>query len=229
MNLIFLGPPGAGKGTQGALIAERCGLERISTGDLLRDAVRRGTPLGQKAKGYMDAGELVPDDVILGLVREVLTREGTGRRGFLLDGFPRTLPQAMALDRLLEELGRPLDAVVVIDVPDDVLVQRLSGRRTCPNCGAVYNIYFEPPKTPGVCDVCGGALVERPDDAAETVRRRLEVYRKQTAPLIDYYERSDSRVHHIDGNRPVDEVQRTILEALGGCGGAGGKSGGAQP
>lgn len=215
MNLILLGAPGAGKGTQGALISERCGVVRISTGDLLRDAVRKGTPLGQKAKGYMDAGELVPDDVILGLVREVLSSEAGDTAGYLLDGFPRTLPQAEALDVLLGELGRPLDAVIVIDVPDDVLVKRLSGRRTCPNCGAVYNVYFEPPTTPGVCDVCGGALVERADDGAETVRRRLEVYRSQTAPLIAYYEKSTTPVHIVDGDRPVDEVYASVMQVLG--------------
>lgn len=209
MNLIFLGAPGAGKGTQGALLAEKHGLRRVSTGDLLRDAVRKGTPLGQRAKAYMDAGELVPDDVILGLVREVLAAEADSP-GLLFDGFPRTIPQAEALDRLLREAGQRLDAVVVIDVPDDELVKRLSGRRSCPNCGAVYNIYFDPPGKPGVCDACGGALVERADDAAETVRRRLEVYREQTEPLIAYYEASETPVHYVDGSRSVEEVQRDI-------------------
>lgn len=214
MNLIFLGAPGAGKGTQGALIAERYGSKRISTGDLLRDAVRRGNPLGQRAKGYMDAGELVPDAVILDLVREVLVSDPRGESGYLLDGFPRTLPQAEALDRLLGELGRPLDAVVVIDVPDEKLVQRLSGRRSCPNCGAVYNIYFEPPQVAGVCDRCGSALTERADDTAETVRHRLEVYKKQTAPLIAYYEASPTPVHRIDGDRPAAEVEAEIVRVL---------------
>jgi adenylate kinase len=213
MNLIFLGAPGAGKGTQGALLAERRGILRLSTGDLLRDAVRRGTPLGQQAKGYMEAGELVPDDVILGLVREVLAGGDAGQ-GFLLDGFPRTLPQAEALDQMLGELSQPLDAVVVIDVPDEALVKRLSGRRSCPNCGAVYNIYFEPPREAGLCDRCGGALVERADDTAETVRHRLEVYRRQTAPLIAYYEGSATPVYHVAGDRPVDEVQREIARVL---------------
>lgn len=215
MNLILLGAPGAGKGTQGALIAERCNVTRISTGDLLRDAVRKGTPLGIKAKGYMDAGELVPDDVILGLVREVLGAQDEDSAGFLLDGFPRTLPQAEALDSLLEELGRPLDAVVVIEVPDDELVKRLSGRRSCPKCGAVYNVYFEPPKTPGVCDACGGELVERADDTAETVRRRLEVYREQTEPLIAYYEKSPTPVHRVDGTGAVQDVFAEVLRVIG--------------
>ncbi len=213
MNLIFLGAPGAGKGTQGALLAERKRLRRVSTGDLLRDAVRKGTPLGQKAKGYMDAGELVPDEVILGLVREVLAAK-TDAAGVLFDGFPRTIPQAQALDRLLAELDQRLHAVVVIDVPDDDLVKRLSGRRSCPNCGAVYNVYFEPPREPGVCDACGGALVERADDAAETVRRRLEVYHEQTEPLIAYYEASPTPVLYVDGNRPVEDVQRDIVKVL---------------
>jgi adenylate kinase len=215
MNLILLGAPGAGKGTQGALLADRHGLARISTGDLLREAVRRGTPLGQRAKGYMDAGDLVPDAVILDMVREVLVSDMGASAGFLLDGFPRTIPQAEALDRLLADLGRPLDAVVVIDVPDEVLVQRLSGRRTCPACGAVYNIYFEPPREAGLCDRCGGALSERADEAAATVRHRLEVYKRQTAPLIAYYEASMTPVQHVDGNRPAAEVEREIIQVLG--------------
>ncbi|HEX7050711.1 MAG TPA: adenylate kinase [Longimicrobiales bacterium] len=213
MNLILLGAPGAGKGTQGARIAERYSIPRISTGDLLRDAVRRGTALGQKAKAYMDAGELVPDDVILGLVRETLSGEAAAR-GFVLDGFPRTRRQAEALNSLLDQLGRPLTAVIVIDVPDDVLVKRISGRRACPSCQAVYNIYFEPPRTPGVCDVCGGALTERADDTAATVRRRLEVYREQTAPLVAFYGESGVPVHHVAGDRSVDEVQHSIAKLL---------------
>ncbi len=218
MNLLLLGAPGAGKGTQGALLAERYGIPKISTGDLLREAVREGTPLGQKAKSYMDAGELVPDEVMLGLIQEVLTEDGTPdeavERGFVLDGFPRTLRQAEGLDRLLDEIGRPLDAVIVVSVPDDVLIRRLSGRRTCANCGAVYNVYLEPPRTAGTCDRCGGPLVERPDDTAATVRRRLEIYQEQTEPLIAYYERSRTPVYRVDGDRPVEEVQRAIMGLL---------------
>jgi adenylate kinase len=214
MNLILLGAPGAGKGTQGALLAARYGLDKLSTGDLLREAVRRGTPLGQRAKGYMDAGELVPDAVILDLVREVLVSAPRHSAGFLLDGFPRTLPQAEALDRLLGDLGRPLSAVVVIDVPDEVLVQRLSGRRTCPACGAVYNIYFEPPLEAGLCDRCGGALTERADDTAATVRNRLEVYKRQTAPLIAYYESGSTPVWRVDGDQPTADVERAIAQVL---------------
>jgi adenylate kinase len=217
MNLLLLGAPGAGKGTQGALIAERYGIRKISTGDLLREAVAKGTPLGQTAKSYMDAGELVPDEVMLGLIREELTGKGAdpeAARGFILDGFPRTLRQAEGLDRLLDEIGRPLDAVVVVSVPDDVLIRRLSGRRTCARCGAVYNVFLDPPEVPGVCDRCGGELVERADDAAATVRRRLEVYREMTEPLIAYYEGGRTPVYRIDGNRPVEEVHRAIVGVL---------------
>lgn len=214
MNLILLGAPGAGKGTQGALLAERKGLKQLSTGDLLRDAVRRGTALGQRAKGYMDAGELVPDAIILDLVREELVSDPKGGKGYILDGFPRTIPQAQALDRLLADLGQPLDAVVVIDVPDEVLIKRLSGRRSCPNCAAVYNIYFEPPREEGVCDRCGNALTERADDNAETVRNRLEVYRRQTEPLISYYEESETAVYHLDGDRPSGEVAAELNRVL---------------
>lgn len=208
MNLVLFGPPGAGKGTQAKLLMERLGLMQLSTGDLLRDAVRRGTPLGLDAKKFMDAGELVPDDVILGLVRE--TMETSGARGYIFDGFPRTLPQAEALDRLLAELGRPLAAVIVLEVDEEELVRRLSGRLSCPQCGRVYNRYSEPPREPGKCDACGAELVQRPDDREETVRRRLEVYREQTAPLLDYYEAAPTPVRRVDGGRSVAEVQAQL-------------------
>lgn len=223
MNLILLGAPGAGKGTQGALIAERYGVARISTGDLLRSAVRRDTELGRKAKAFMEAGELVPDALILDLVRELLSGEGpvdevggadAVRRGFVFDGFPRTIPQAQGLDRLLAEFDRPLDGVVVIEVPDDVIVRRISGRRSCPRCGAVYNIYSEPPRQEGVCDACGTELTQRADDRPETVKRRLEVYREQTEPLIAYYRESGTPVHVVEGDKPVAEVQEEVAEAL---------------
>ncbi|HKJ91842.1 MAG TPA: adenylate kinase [Longimicrobiales bacterium] len=211
MNLIILGAPGAGKGTQGALLAERKGLRQISTGDLLRDAVRRGTALGRKAQSYMNAGELVPDAIILDLAREVIADTD---QGFILDGFPRTIVQAEALDPMLAELERPLDGVVVLDVPDDVLVKRISGRRSCPECKAVFNVYFDPPAREGVCDHCGAQLTHRPDDEPETVRRRLEVYRAQTEPLIAYYERSGTPVHYVDGQRGVDAVADAIDDVL---------------
>jgi adenylate kinase len=211
MNLVLFGPPGAGKGTQGALLAERRNMLRLSTGDLLRDAVRDGTPLGVKAKGFMDAGELVPDEVILGLVRE--TMQGSGD-SVIFDGFPRTLPQAEALDRLLADLGKPLGAVLVLNVDDEELVRRLSGRRSCPGCGAVYNIYSEKPKVEGKCDRCGADLVQRSDDQESTVRRRLQVYQEQTAPLIQYYRSGPTPVHAIDGDRAVETVQADLVAAL---------------
>ncbi|MGH7476944.1 MAG: adenylate kinase [Longimicrobiales bacterium] len=212
MNVVLLGPPGAGKGTQGELLARSQGWVRLSTGDLLREAVRQGTSLGAEARRYMDAGELVPDEVILGMVREVLERPAAG---YVFDGFPRTRPQAEALDGLLADLRRGIDAAVVVDVPDDVLVKRVSGRRSCGSCGAVYNIYYNPPATADVCDRCGNALVERADDSEATVRRRLDVYREQTEPLIDYYEKNGAPVAYVDGNRPVEAVQHSVRETLG--------------
>jgi adenylate kinase len=213
MNVILLGAPGAGKGTQGALLAERYGMIRLSTGDLLREAVRDGTPLGRAAKSYMDAGELVPDDVILGLVRETIARPGQGG-GALFDGFPRTIAQAEGLDRLLAELGQQIDAVLVIDVPEDTLVRRLSGRRTCRGCGSVRNVASDPPDRDTVCDRCGGELVQRQDDDPATVRRRLAVYTEQTEPLIGYYARTSTPVHHLEGDRAIEEVQRDMRELL---------------
>jgi adenylate kinase len=212
-DLILFGPPGAGKGTQGALLAERLRLLRLSTGDVLRDAVRRGTTMGLEARRYMDAGELVPDTVILGIVRDYLVGEAADT-GVICDGFPRTLPQAEQLDALLNELDRPLRAVIVLDVADDVLIKRLSGRRSCPICGALYNVFFEPPRAEGRCDECGGDLVLRVDDDPETVQRRLEVYHAQTAPLIEYYGKASVPVHHIDGDRPVESVQADLVELL---------------
>jgi adenylate kinase len=212
-DLVLFGPPGAGKGTQGALLAEARGMLRLSTGDVLREAVRRGTPMGTEARRYMDAGELVPDAVILGIVGDYLRGEAA-QRGVIFDGFPRTIPQAVGLDALLEELGRPLGAVLVLEVADDALVKRLSGRRSCSECGAVYNVYFEPPRRDGVCDACGGALARRPDDEPATVRRRLEVYQEQTAPLLEHYAAGTAPVHRVDGDRPVDAVQADLVTVL---------------
>ncbi len=213
MNLILFGPPGAGTGTQGALLARQLEIPRISTGDLLREAVRAGSELGREARRYMDAGELVPDSVILGLVRESLD-SAAARRGFILDGFPRNVPQAEALNDILRALGRGLDAVAVLDVPDDLVVKRIAGRRSCPVCGAVYNIHFEPSTRPDRCDVCGGELVQRADDREETVRRRLEVYRAQTEPVLAYYEREGVPVRHVDGGRSVEDVQSQLVNTL---------------
>lgn len=213
-DLILFGPPGAGKGTQGALLAEKLGLLRLSTGDVLRDAVRRGTPMGAEARRYMDAGELVPDEVILGIVRDYLMGEAAGT-GVICDGFPRTLAQAQQLDALLDELERPVHAVLVLDVEDETLVKRLSGRRTCGSCGALYNVFFEPPQQEGRCDACGSELTQRADDDPATVRRRLEVYQAQTAPIIAHYEKTGVPVIHVDGDRPVDAVQADLLEIIG--------------
>jgi adenylate kinase len=212
-DLILFGPPGAGKGTQGALLADRFNLLRLSTGDVLRDAVRRGTEMGQAAQRFMNAGELVPDDVILGIVRDYLTGEAADR-GVIFDGFPRTLPQARGLDALLTELDRPLHAVLVLDVDEEALVRRLSGRRSCASCGAVFNVEFEPPRQEGRCNACGGELVLRPDDEPGTVRRRLEVYGEQTAPLLDYYEAAPVAVRHVDGQQSVEAVQEQLAGVL---------------
>lgn len=208
MRVILLGAPGAGKGTQGALLAKRHGVARISTGELLRDAVRADSPLGHKARSYMDAGELVPDDVILGLVREILADDA--HNGFVLDGFPRTLEQANGLRDIMAEMDTALDAVVVLTVDNDVLLKRLSGRRSCPVCEAVYNVYFDPPTEAGVCDRCGAELKERSDDDPETVMRRIQVYGDQTRPLVRYYEELGVPVVYIDGGRKVEEVQADI-------------------
>jgi adenylate kinase len=213
MNIILFGAPGAGKGTQGELLAKRFDLVRLSTGDLLRDALRRGTPLGLEAKRFMDAGELVPDSVILGLVREVMAAE-SARGGFIFDGFPRTQAQAESLDATLDEMGTPLAMVIVLDVDDETIVARLSRRLACPRCGAVYNLDTDKPKTAGVCDVCVTGLVQRSDDEASTVRRRLEVYRAQTAPLLAYYESAGVPMHIVAGDRPVDEVQADLVRRI---------------
>lgn len=213
MVLILLGPPGVGKGTQGELLCEGLGLEHISTGDLLRAARREGTDLGRRAQAYMDRGDLVPDDVIMGMVRERLSELSTDR-GVVFDGFPRTVPQAEALDAVLVGLGRQVDGVLVLSADDDVLVKRLSGRRSCPECGAIYNVYFSPPAVEGVCDRCGASLVHRSDDAQETVRNRLAVYRRQTEPLITFYEAHEAPVRYVDGDQAVDEVQMDLRGAV---------------
>jgi len=215
MNVILFGPPGAGKGTQGELLADRFDLKRLSTGDLLREARRAGTELGRRAQQYMDAGELVPDAVILGIVREVMEAEAQ-RNGFIFDGFPRTEAQAAALADMLREMGTSLNAVVVLDIEDETLVRRLAGRLSCPGCGAVYNRYSEPPRVAGICDLCGAELVQRADDREETVRRRLEVYREQTAPVLDWYERNGAPMEHLDGDRPVRAIQTDLVALFDG-------------
>lgn len=212
MNLVFLGPPGAGKGTQAERISEKYGIAHISTGDIFRENIKKGTELGRKAKEYMDRGELVPDEVVIAIVREALSGEECAR-GFLLDGFPRTVAQADALEKMLEEIGRPLDRVVNLSVPDQVVVERLTARRTCRNCGRNYHLMFNPPKVDGVCDACGGELYQRDDDREETVRARLEEYRRKTQPLIDYY-REKGLLVEVAGDGGIDEVTEAIQDAL---------------
>jgi adenylate kinase len=212
LNLILLGPPGAGKGTQAERLQAELPLAYVATGDILRQAVADGTDLGRQAKKYMDSGELVPDDVIIGVILERMG-EGNGD-GVLLDGFPRTVAQAEALDAALGDRGRELSAVLLIDVPEEDLVRRISGRRVCEN-GHVYHVEHNPPQQEGVCDVDGTELSQRDDDREETVRKRLEVYREQTAPLVDYY--TDRHLlHSFDGTRSPDEVQSSLLDAIGG-------------
>ncbi len=209
MRVIFLGPPGAGKGTQARQAAARWGVPQIATGDMLREAVAAGTPLGRQAKQHMDAGGLVPDEVIIGLVVERLTQPDA-RKGFLLDGFPRTAAQAEALDRVLEEHGQALDRVVLFQIEDAELVARLTGRRVCRACGRNYHVVFSPPAQADRCDACGGALYQRSDDEEATVRRRLAVYARDTRPLIEYY-RGRGLLARISGVGTVEQVFETLL------------------
>ena len=216
MRLILLGPPGAGKGTQANFIREKYGIPQISTGDMLRAAVKDGTPLGCAAKQVMDAGHLVSDDIIIGLVQDRL-RQPDCARGYLFDGFPRTIPQAEALKRA----GVPIDHVLEIDVPDDEIIARMSGRRVHPASGRTYHVKFNPPKRDGKDDMTGEPLIQRDDDREETVRKRLEVYRAQTRPLVDYYGRwaasgaADApRYCSISGLGPVEEIRRRVFAAL---------------
>ncbi|MHB0976245.1 MAG: adenylate kinase [Candidatus Aquicultorales bacterium] len=212
MNIILLGPPGAGKGTQAERIARDCAIPHVSTGDMLREAVSKETELGRLAQEYMTKGELVPDDVVIGIVKERLAQPDA-EGGFLLDGFPRTIPQADVLSGALSEAGRAVDVVVNIDVPDEEVVARISGRRICKGCGRPYHVRFNPPKAEGVCDVCGGELYQRADDQAAAVRNRLKVYHTQTSPLIDYYKKH-GLLANVDGSGSVAEVSKRIEELL---------------
>ena len=212
MRLIFLGPPGAGKGTQARELAGEWHVPQIATGEMLREAVAAGTPLGREAKRVMDSGGLVPDDVMIGLIAERL-RQPDAARGFILDGFPRTIAQAEALDRLLKDLGHSLDAVLYFQVSEPELLRRLTGRRLCRQCQTAYHLVSAPPRRPGVCDRCGGELYQRPDDSEETVRRRLEVYSRQTAPLLDYYG-GRGRLSTIDGEGSVEAIAAAIRRAV---------------
>ena len=213
MKLIFLGSPGAGRGTQAAVLRERQDIAHISTGDILRENVKNSTPLGNKAREYMDSGKLVPDDLIIDMMEDRLARPDCAK-GFILDGFPRTVPQAEALDHLLGRMGLELDGVILFEVPEELVVQRLTGRRICGQCGEIYNIRFKDTKVPGVCDRCGGVLQQRDDDREEVVHRRLEVYEEQTAPLIDYYETKGNLVR-VDASQDGDRVVKDIEKAVG--------------
>lgn len=212
MRLILLGPPGAGKGTVAKPLIEKYQIPQISTGDILRQAVKEGTELGALAKTYMDRGDLVPDDVIIGIVKERLKAADCGQ-GYIFDGFPRTVPQAQALTAALQELETPLTAVINMDVPDDVVVARLSGRRTCRQCGAIYHLVSNPPKQAGVCNACGGELYQRDDDNETTIRQRLAVYRQQTFPLIEFYA-TLQLVKTINGTGTPQEVAAAALQAV---------------
>src|SRR5208337_1777669 len=212
MQIVLFGPPGAGKGTQAKFISEEYNIPHISTGDILRENVREGTPLGKKAKTFMDKGELVPDMILIDLIKDRLVKPDT-RKGFLLDGFPRTLKQAEALDVILDDINKNLDMVVNVEVGAAQLVKRLSGRLTCRNCGASYNIKSNPPKVAGVCDACGGELYQRADDTEAAIKNRIEVYTKQTQPLIEYYKKK-GLLKDIDGEREIDEVRSDIRKAL---------------
>ncbi|WP_409303785.1 adenylate kinase [Peribacillus sp. SCS-155] len=214
MNLVLMGLPGAGKGTQAERIVEKYDIPHISTGDMFRAAIKDGTELGLKAKSFMDKGELVPDEVTIGIVRERLSKEDC-KKGFLLDGFPRTVAQAEALENILEDLDRKINYVINISVDKDILMERLTGRRICKNCGATYHLVFNPPAEEGKCDRCGGELYQRADDNEETVQNRLEVNLKQTQPLLDFYEEK-GYVRNIDGQQEINKVFADVDQLLGG-------------
>ena len=212
LRLVIFGPPGSGKGTQAKLVSEFYGIPHLSTGDILREEVERDSDLGRMAEGYMSRGLLVPDDVVIGIVRQRLMREDC-RPGFILDGFPRTLRQAEELDRILGELGWRLDVVINLVVDEEEVVRRITLRRVCSVCGAIYHLEFNPPKRPGVCDRCGGKLYQREDDTEEVVRKRLEVYRTQTEPILRYY-REKGLVRDVDGNPSIEEVFEQVKAVL---------------
>lgn len=211
-TVLIMGPPGAGKGTQSSHLMTKYSLRHVATGDLLRDAVTKGSELGVEAKKYMDAGNLVPDDLIIDMIRDLVVNLEDST-GILLDGFPRTEAQAAALDEMLREHGRGVDAALDIKVPDSILVERLSGRWICRTCGTPYNVNSRPPKVAGVCDLDGGELYQRDDDTAEAVMNRLEVYERQTAPVTDYYRTQDVLVE-IDGDQHADEVRAALDDAM---------------
>jgi adenylate kinase len=216
VRIVLLGPPGAGKGTQAQSLAALWGIPQVASGDLLRAAVREGSKLGREASGYMDRGALVPDELVLRMIAERLEKPDA-RAGFILDGFPRNVSQAETLAAILAKMNIRLDKAVAVIVPDEELVKRISGRRTCRNCNAMYHVTFEPPKKAGVCDKCGGELYQRADDKEETVRERLKVYRESTQPLLDHYGRL-GLLEKIDGIGSVGEVEKRIIAAINGAG-----------
>jgi adenylate kinase len=214
VRIVLLGPPGAGKGTQARALAALWGIPQVSSGDLLRGVVREDSELGREAAGYMDRGQLVPDEFVLKLIDQRL-RKKDAHKGFILDGFPRNVMQAEALAKGLDRFGLKLDKAVAVIVPDEEIVKRISGRRTCRDCNAMYHVAFEPPAKPGVCDKCGGELYQREDDAEETVRERLKVYREATQPLLDHY-RQLGLLAQVDGVGRTDEVEKRIISAVNG-------------
>ena len=213
MKIIMLGAPGAGKGTQAKKIAEKYQITHISTGDIFRANIKNGTELGKKAKTYMDQGLLVPDELVCDLVVDRVKQEDC-KNGYILDGFPRTIPQAESLDEALGQMGESLDYAINVDVPDEHIVNRMSGRRACVGCGATYHIVYAPTKKEGVCDVCGAELILRDDDKPETVQKRLSVYHEQTQPLIDYY-KGKGILKDVDGTKDMDVVFQAITDILG--------------
>ena len=213
MNIILLGAPGAGKGTQAEKICEYCHIPQISTGNIIRAAMKNGTEAGKKAQEFVHAGKLVPDAVVIEMVNERLKQDDC-KNGFVLDGFPRTIPQAKALDDALTKIGEKMDYAIDVDVPDENIVNRMGGRRACLNCGATYHIVFNPTKVEGKCDACGADTVLRDDDKPETVQKRLAVYHEQTQPLIEYYDKQGI-LKSVDGTKPMDEVFSAIVGILG--------------
>ena len=212
MRMVLLGAPGSGKGTQAKLLMEKLGVPQVSTGDLLRSAVASGSELGRKARAVMDAGELVSDDIVLGIIGERLAQPDAAS-GFIMDGFPRNVAQAEALDKTLADLQLPLDVAILLDVPFTSLVKRLEGRRTCDRCGQMFNVYFSPPTQEGICDRCGGKLIHRADDNEETIRNRLRVYESQTRPVVEYY-RQQGKVDTVPGEGEVDEIFARMLDVV---------------
>ena len=212
MRIVLIGAPGGGKGTQAKLLIEKYGIPQLSTGDLLREAVAAGSDLGMQAKAAMDAGQLVSDEIVLGMIEERLSKSDA-QNGFILDGFPRNIPQAEALDRLLDDMGKPLQTSLLIDVDFDVLMQRLTGRRTCSSCGQMYNVHTNPPRAEGICDKCGGEVTQRSDDNEATISNRLRVYEAQTAPLVDYYQ-GQGKLRSVQGIGEIETIFMNVCQIL---------------